>query len=108
MIGKSISHYHILKKLSVHAGYRGGELLTRPLISQGDNLVLNYATSAAGSIRIEVQDEKGNPLPGFALEESPLIGETRLKEPSSGGDPQAKPTHIRSGDWRANRFGCVL
>ena len=59
--------------VSVNAGYSGGELVTKPLVFQGDNLVLNFATSAAGSIRVEIQDAKGNPLPGFALEESPLI-----------------------------------
>lgn len=59
--------------VSVHAGYLGGELVTRPLVFQGDNLVLNFATSAAGSIRLEIQDAQGNPLPGFALEEAPVI-----------------------------------
>ena len=59
--------------VSVHADYTGGELLTKPLIFEGTNLLLNYATSAAGSIRIEIQDSEGNPLPGFGLEESPLI-----------------------------------
>ncbi len=58
---------------SVHAGHPGGELVTKPLLFQGDNLVLNFATSAAGSIRLEIQDVQGNPLPGLALEESPLI-----------------------------------
>ena len=59
--------------VSVHAGYSGGELLTRPLVFDGDSLVLNFATSAAGSIQLEIQDAQGNPLPGFALEASPLI-----------------------------------
>ena len=59
--------------VSVHAGYAGGEFVTKPLIFQGENLHLNFATSAAGSIRVEIQDATGNPLPGFALEESPLI-----------------------------------
>ncbi len=59
--------------VSVHASYLGGEMVTKPLLFQGDNLVLNYATSAAGSIRVEIQDAQGNPLPGFALAESPLI-----------------------------------
>ena len=44
---------------SVRAGYRGGELLTRPLLLEGAALRLNYATSAAGSLRVEVQDESG-------------------------------------------------
>ena len=59
--------------VSVHAGYAGGEFVTKPLIFEGGNLVLNYSTSAAGSIRVEIQDAKGNPLLGFSLLESPLI-----------------------------------
>ncbi len=59
--------------VSIHAGYSGGEMVTKPLTFQGDNLFLNFATSAAGSIRLEIQDTKGNPLPGFALEDSPLV-----------------------------------
>ena len=58
---------------SAHAGYSGGELITRPIVFEGLNLVLNFATSAAGSIRLEIQDINGNPVPGFALEASPLI-----------------------------------
>ena len=59
--------------VSAHTGYVGGELHTKPLIFEGENLLLNFATSAAGSIRIEIQDAQGNPLPGFAIEDSPLI-----------------------------------
>ena len=59
--------------VSVHADYEGGELLTRLLTFEGSNLVLNFATSAAGSIRLELQDAHGQPLPGFAMEESPVI-----------------------------------
>jgi hypothetical protein len=53
--------------VSVNATYGGGELVTRPLIFQGRNLVVNYATSAAGSVRVEIQDAAGNPLPGYGL-----------------------------------------
>ena len=59
--------------VSLNAGYRGGEVVTKPLTFKGSNLVLNFATSAAGSIHIEIQDEAGRALPGFALEESPLV-----------------------------------
>ena len=55
---------------SVNAGYAGGELVTRPLRFEGSELVLNYATSAAGSVRVEVQDADGEPMSGYALEES--------------------------------------
>jgi len=59
--------------VSVHAGYQSAELVTKALIFEGGKLVLNYATSASGSIRLEVQDLSGNPLPGFSLEDSPTI-----------------------------------
>ena len=53
--------------VSVHAPYRGGEMVTKPLRFSGRTLVVNYATSAAGSLRVELQDEDGEPLPGFGL-----------------------------------------
>ncbi|MEI2722037.1 MAG: hypothetical protein V9H26_00385 [Verrucomicrobiota bacterium] len=51
---------------SVQAPYAGGELLTKPLQFSGDRLQLNFATSAAGSIRVEIQDDAGKPIDGFA------------------------------------------
>ncbi|MCC6424964.1 MAG: hypothetical protein IT447_15935 [Phycisphaerales bacterium] len=52
---------------SVRAEYETGEMLTRPLIFKGERLELNYATSAAGCIRVEIQDADGKPLAGFGL-----------------------------------------
>ncbi len=38
---------------------------------------MNFATSAAGDIRVEIQDAAGKPLPGFALDECrPIFGDT--------------------------------
>ncbi|MGB7159301.1 MAG: hypothetical protein WBD40_14630 [Tepidisphaeraceae bacterium] len=54
---------------SVHAPYEGGEMLTRPLKFKGSQLLLNFATSAPGGIRVEVQDEAGKPIPGFTLDD---------------------------------------
>ncbi len=51
----------------VAAPYAGGELLTKPLTFTGKELVLNFATSAAGGIRVEIQDAVGKPLPGYTL-----------------------------------------
>jgi len=58
---------------SVNAPYAGGEMVTRPLTFAGQQLEINYATGAAGSVRIEVQDAAGRPLPGFALADCPEI-----------------------------------
>jgi hypothetical protein len=55
---------------SLHAGYAGGEMVTRPLRFKGRALEINFSTSAAGSVRIELQDEDGKPIPGFALADS--------------------------------------
>jgi len=59
--------------ISVYAPYAGGEMITRPLSLQGNRLVLNYATSAAGGIRIEIQDQTGKALEGYTLAESNLL-----------------------------------
>jgi hypothetical protein len=52
---------------SAKAPYDGGELITRPLRFSGDKLVLNFATSAVGSVRVEIQDADGKPIPGYTL-----------------------------------------
>lgn len=63
--------------VSVNAPMSGGDLLTRPLTFAGDKLKINFATSAAGDIRIEIQDVEGNPRPGFTLDDCPpLLGDT--------------------------------
>ena len=56
--------------VSVNAPYSGGELVTRPLTFEGGELVINYSTSVAGSLRAEIQDEAGRPLEGYHLSES--------------------------------------
>jgi hypothetical protein len=53
--------------VSIHAGYSGGEVLTRPLLFSGREMVINYSTSAVGSVRVEIQNAQGRPLPGYAL-----------------------------------------
>ncbi|MFO8079146.1 MAG: hypothetical protein R6V07_02465 [Armatimonadota bacterium] len=59
--------------VSVNAPYAGGEFVTKPLTFEGGRLVLNASTSAAGSIRVEMQDEQGRPLPGMSLADCPEI-----------------------------------
>ncbi len=61
---------------SVHARARQGEFTTRPVTFDGSRLALNYSTSAAGSVQVELQDEQGQPLRGFALADMlPLYGD---------------------------------
>ena len=56
--------------VSVRAPLAGGEMTTRLIRFDGSRLVLNYSTSAAGSIRVEIQDETGRPIPGYSLQDS--------------------------------------
>ncbi|MDA1052166.1 MAG: hypothetical protein O3C40_17040 [Planctomycetota bacterium] len=51
--------------VSVQAPLGGGELVTKPLVFDGHKLVINYSTSAAGGVWVEIQDESGKPLTGF-------------------------------------------
>jgi len=50
-----------------------GQVLTQPLLFQGRNLVLNYSTSAAGWLRVEIQDEGGKTIPGYAATDCLLM-----------------------------------
>lgn len=59
--------------VSVEAPASGGELITKLVRFAGGRLLLNFATSAAGSVQVELQDEMGRPLPGFALTDCPAI-----------------------------------
>ena len=56
--------------VSVRAPLTGGELTTRPLLFTGRELVINYSTSGAGSIHVEVQDVAGEAVPALALSEA--------------------------------------
>ncbi|MDE2927824.1 MAG: hypothetical protein OXT71_15625 [Acidobacteriota bacterium] len=67
-------------------------MVTRPIRFQGDRLLLNFSTSAAGSLRVEIQDAAGRPLEGYGLEDCPptfgdkLEREVRWKQgPDVGG-----------------------
>ncbi len=58
---------------SVHADARSGEIVTKPLRFEGARLLLNYSTSGTGGVQIEIQDEAGKALPGFALADMPEL-----------------------------------
>ena len=73
---------------SMHAGYDGGRFTTRPFRfalpapgpSAGEiathRLWINASTSAGGSLRFELRDENGRPIPGHSLAEcDPYLGD---------------------------------
>ncbi len=59
--------------VSVQASFQGGEFITKPVIFDGSRLVLNFSTSAAGSIRVELQEPSGQPITSYGLADSPEI-----------------------------------
>lgn len=63
--------------MSVQALYSGGEVLTIPLVFDGSELSINFSTSAAGSVRVEIQNAAGKPVPGHTLGDCPeIIGDS--------------------------------
>ena len=61
---------------SMHADGAVGEFVTRPLRFEGDRLTLNFATSAAGSLRVELQEADGTPIAGRTLDDClPIYGD---------------------------------
>ena len=78
--------------VSVNASYKGGEIVTKPLKFEGKNLVINYSTSAAGSVKVEIMDSDGKPIPGFTIDEcAEIYGDEieKLVEWKSGSDLSA-------------------
>ena len=50
--------------------------MTRLFTFKGDSLSINYASSAAGEIRVEIQDEYGQAIPSFTLDQCiPVFGD---------------------------------
>jgi hypothetical protein len=86
---------------SAHAGAGGGEFTTQVLKFAGDGLVLNYATSAAGSLQVEIQDDEGIAIPGYTLNEmDPLYGDeldkvVTWKSTKKIADLAGKPVRLR-------------
>jgi len=80
---------------------RGGEVLTRPLCFTGQKLLINYATGAAGSVRVEVQDEEGKPIQGYAVDDADEMFGDSLEQPvlwrggTDVGCLESKPVRLR-------------
>jgi hypothetical protein len=75
--------------VSVSAGWKGGELTTKPLTFSGSQLHLNFATSAAGGLQVELQNSDGTAIPGFSFDDaSELFGDSvdRVASWKSGDD----------------------
>lgn len=87
--------------VSIQAPWKGGELVTKPFTFEGEQLSLNFATSAAGSVRVEVQEGDGKVIPGFELDACHvLFGDTVDRNVTWDGDAslaslQGRPVRLR-------------
>lgn len=100
---------------SVHAGAKPGEFTTHPLTFAGRRLLLNYATSAAGTVQVEIQDTDGQPIRGFSLAESAALFGDELAAVASwkgghelttlAGKPVRLRVRMQDADLFALRFG---
>jgi len=94
---------------------KGGELLTKPIVFSGNQLELNFATSAAGSIRVEILYPHGAPIEDYRMEDCPeIFGDTleRVVPFKNGTDLSAlagTPVRLRfelkDADLYSFRFG---
>jgi hypothetical protein len=99
---------------SIQATAAGGEVVTRPVTFTGDTLELNFSTSAAGSIRVELQDHAGTPIPGYTLADchdvfgDSLDRKVAWKDGSAVARLQGRPLRLRfvlkDADLYAFRF----
>ncbi len=68
--------YRVDGFVSFQAKPQGGELITKPVIFEGDQLFVNFKTQGQGRLRVELLDETGSPLKGFSLADcQPLQGD---------------------------------
>ncbi|MSP13745.1 MAG: hypothetical protein EXR62_12420 [Chloroflexi bacterium] len=100
---------------SINASYAGGAVLTRPMTFAGSKLHLNFATSAAGGVWVELQDAAGQPIPGFSRDDCyEVIGDEldRVVAWQGGSDlsalagtPIRLKFTLKDADLYAMRFG---
>jgi len=100
--------------VSIHAGAKGGELLTRPMVFSGKELQVNYETSAIGSLQFALCDEAGKAYEGFSLGESErLYGneiahavswQTGTNASSLAGKPVRLRVRLKDADLFSVRF----
>ncbi|MBN1293715.1 MAG: hypothetical protein JXB48_17875 [Candidatus Latescibacteria bacterium] len=63
--------------VSVNASYSGGEMTTKSLKFKGNKLILNFSTSAAGGIKVEILDSSGKVIPGYSIDDcDEIIGDS--------------------------------
>ena len=75
------------------------------LHGDGERLELNFATSAAGTVKVEIQNADGTPVDGFALGDChELFGDSAARDVAWKNDPSLRELagSIKlSSSWRS-------
>ena len=100
--------------VSLQGDYEGGSIVTKPLRFTGSHLVINYATSAAGSVRVEIESASGEPVAGYGLDECPEIFGDEINRrvmwnagsalDKLAGQPMRLKFEVKDGDLFSFRF----
>lgn len=86
---------------SLHCGYAGGHMITKPVVFEGRELSLNFSTSAVGGVKVGLEDMEGNAIPGFSVEDCQMqIGneidrKVTWKSGTDVGALSGKPVRLR-------------
>ena len=101
--------------VSANCPFAGGTVITRPLTFDGSRLTVNFSTSAAGTIKVELQSADGKPITGFTLDDSDdIVGDELDRTVTWNGSPDVsglagKTVRLRitisDGDLYAIKFG---
>ena len=59
--------------MSIDAPYEGADFNTPAILFAGDRLEINFEGSAGGWAKIEILDEKNQPIPGFTMREADKV-----------------------------------
>ena len=89
--------------ISADTPYTGGSLTTRPLTFEGNRLVLNIDTGAAGYAQIGILDENGRSIKGFGVDDCVYINGDFM---SAKVEWLGKGADVSSLYWKAVQLVC--
>lgn len=86
---------------SISSDHRLGEIVTKPFVFAGNQLELNFRTSAAGVVCVEVQTADGTPVEGYSMSDcTEIFGDAIARTVQWKGDRSlsqlaGKPIRLR-------------
>jgi hypothetical protein len=96
--------YRIDGFVSVRGGAEGGELVTKPFTFTGEQLVLNFATQAEGSVQVDLESPEGKTLARSAVLTGDEIAGTVAWTEGAGIQPVRLRFRLRGADLYSLQF----